>query len=193
MQGQIDSCVNYVFVQHKMYFDTFSMIPGKTFLLIRLLMFQAMTRMLGVYWLLKRYSLCTNISSLQKPTKTSKFPMKWDEICLLLPYFTSSVKSWQLSKNSTQANLWNQLWQLTWVWVLPPWNLWQNICSSLLAHANRSGAVITDRVAALSEGVPSAALRGSQCLVNTCINDPEENLESLLIKNADDSVWESGK
>lgn len=33
----------------------------------------------------------------------------------------------------------------------------------------------------------------SQCLVNTCINDLEENLESLLIKNADDSDWESGK
>lgn len=78
MQGQIDSCVNYVFVQHKMYFDTFSMIPGKTLLLIRLLMFQAMTRMLGVCWLLKRYSLCTSISSLQKPTKQVNFP--WNEM-----------------------------------------------------------------------------------------------------------------
>lgn len=33
----------------------------------------------------------------------------------------------------------------------------------------------------------------SQCLVNSYINDLEENLESLLIKNADDSDWESGK
>lgn len=33
----------------------------------------------------------------------------------------------------------------------------------------------------------------SQCLVNTCVNVLEENLESLLIKNADDLVWESGK
>lgn len=76
-----------------------------------------------------------------------------------------------------------------------PRNLWQNICSSSLADADRSLDIITDREAARSEGVPSAGCRdafASQSLVNTGINDLEEKLKSLLIKNADDSDWESG-
>lgn len=151
MQGQIDSCINYFSGQYKIEIDTFSMIPGKTFLLIRLQMFQPKPHCLDyIPYMWELLPLHLRSKTCWRKTFSHETRCNLCFCPALLPVI--NVGSWEKDQCNPicGTNCDNSHGSEFYL----PWSLRQDIHGSLLAYANRSLDIISGREAAWSEGVP---------------------------------------